>query len=440
MAEGVSVLVNHTSVQVGIRVGGLAKRNLLRLGLTAGVLDGPINLSWSATVTVTLAVTPNPAIAGVLMTSAMGEGCMPSKLQERPVVAAIRDSVVVASVDFRIGGLVEDEDYQFADVRGLVLLPDHRIVVADRIVRRVTMYSHEGQFVSNISRPGEGPGEFDLVSVMAVDPREALWLFTSNGPQGKYVVFSLQGDGASYVKSVAVDQYTESRRPAFGSDGLVGVVVRESGSHGIRLWLSEDGAIVRQHRLPRLVPGSELGYRVITLPGPRSGFVEVAGPFAPRDWLAHAPSGEYARCVTAHYEIDLYDAEGRRKQRIVLADQIGPRLTARERQREESVIDSLRAVSEPVEYPDFAIPDRKPVIKFIWYDADGRLWVQLWEEDGASVSTAHVYDGVGAFLFSAEWPLEVSLRHGAVRDGNAVGVEKGAFDVPEIVRMTFRPR
>ena len=44
----------------------------------------------------------------------------------------------------------------------------------------------------------------------------------------------------------------------------------------------------------------------------------------------------------------------------------------------------------------------------------------------------------GNFLFEALWPLEVSLREGAIRGDAAVGVGTGAFDIPEIVRMTFR--
>ena len=47
------------------------------------------------------------------------------------------------------------------------------------------------------------------------------------------------------------------------------------------------------------------------------------------------------------------------------------------------------------DYPDFTVPDRKPPIKYLWYDEDGRLWVQLWEADGDSLATAHVYDHGG---------------------------------------------
>lgn len=66
------------------------------------------------------------------------------------------------------------------------------------------------------------------------------------------------------------------------------------------------------------------------------------------------------------------------------------------------------------------------------------IWVQLWEADGDSLATAHVYDHAGDFLFEAQWPLEVSLREGAIRGDAAVGVGMRAFDIPEIVRMTFR--
>ena len=51
---------------------------------------------------------------------------------------------------------------------------------------------------------------------------------------------------------------------------------------------------------------------------------------------------------------------------------------------------------------------------------------------------AHVYDDAGDFLFDAQWPLDVSLRDGAIRGDAAIGVGTGAFGIPEVVRMTFR--
>ena len=362
----------------------------------------------------------------------------------------LRQTRKVASVDFRIGGYAEDRsDYLFGQVDGLVLLADGRFIVADRHTRRVTMYSDGGLFISQIGGSGEGPGEFDRASVMAVDPSDRLWVFTYGMRQPQeYVVFSLAERSASFVTSVSVEERKTltSLRPAFGPDGLVGVTVHDvtvhgERLHGRRLWLAENGAVVREHPLPKHATPDELGHRFAQLRGAREGryLYSVVPPFAPRDWLAQAPSGQYARCVTARYEIDLYNADGERLRQIV-RDQLGPQVSTAERRREQFMVDSVKASLPELEYPTVPIADRKPAVKYIWYDDDGRLWVQLWEEHGESVARAHVYDGGGDFLFDAEWPLDVSLTNGAIRGDAAVGVALGRFEVPEIVRMTFYAR
>ena len=352
----------------------------------------------------------------------------------------------VAEVDFRIGGdVAAGEEYQFADVRGLALLPDHRFVVSDYVAQRVGLYASDGRFIAEIGRVGDGPGEFDRPWTVAVDPAGSLWLFNhSRGPDA-FLTYSLEPAGASYRGSLSPYRYAEgrsrclsSRKPLFAADGLIGLTSCDGPLHGVRVWVDPDGAIVQEDTLPRHVSGEELGAGRFTFPGTRgANWVEVLGPFAPRDRLADARSGGYARSVTRRYEIDLYDERGVRF-RTITRTQAGAKVSNAERRREEFVVDSLRTAYRPGDYPDFTVPDRKPPIRYLWYDEDDRLWVQLWEEEGDLLATAHVYDDAGDFLFDAQWPLDVSLREGAIRGDAAVGLGTGAFDIPEIVRMTLR--
>lgn len=352
----------------------------------------------------------------------------------------------VADVDFRIGGdIAAGEEYQFADVRGLALLPDHRFVVSDYMAQRVGLYASDGRFITEIGGVGEGPGEFDRPWTVAVDPRGSVWVFVYSPGRVGFLTYTPESAGASYLGFLSPDRRPEerrrclsSRKPLFAADGLIGLTSCDGPLHGVRLWVDPDGIIVREDTLPRHVSGEDLGARRFAFPGtPGSNWVEVLGPFAPADRLADARSGAYARCVTRRYEIDLYDERGVRF-RTITREQVGPRVSNAERSREEFVVDSLRTAYRPGDYPDFTVPDRKPPIKYLWYDDDGRLWVQLWEADGDSHAMAHVYDDAGDFLFDAQWPLDVSLREGAIRGEAAVGVGTGAFDIPEVVRMTFR--
>lgn len=359
---------------------------------------------------------------------------------------AARPERRVAVVDFRIGGdIAAGEEYQFADVRGLALLPDDRFVVSDYMAQRVGLYAAGGRFITEIGGVGEGPGEFDRPWTVAVDPAGSVWVFVYSPGRVGFLTYTPESAGASYLGFLSPDRRPEeqrrclsSRKPLFAADGLIGLTSCDGPLHGVRLWVDPDGIVVREDTLPRHVSGEELGARRFTFPGtPGSNWVEVLGPFAPADHLADARSGAYARCVTRRYEIDLYDERGVRF-RTITREQVGPRVSRAERGREEFVVDSLRTAYQPGDYPDFTVPERKPPIRYLWYDEDGRLWVQLWEADGDSLATAHVYDHAGDFLFEAQWPLDVSLREGAIRGDAAVGVGTGAFDIPEVVRMTFR--
>lgn len=359
--------------------------------------------------------------------------------------AADRPERRVADVDFRIGGdIAAGEEYQFADVRGLALLPDERFVVSDYMAQRVGLYASDGRFVTEIGGVGEGPGEFDRPWTVAVDPAGSVWVFSySRGPYA-FLTYTLEPSGASYLGSLSPHRRPDEQvrclrgKPLFAADRLIGLTSCDGPLHGTRLWVDPDGIVVREDTLPRHLSGEELGARRFTFPGaPGSNWVEVLGPFAPADRLADARSGAYARCVTRRYEIDLYDERGVRF-RTITRELVGPTVSNAERRREEFVVDSLRSAYRPGDYPDFTVPERKPPIKYLWYDEEGRLWVQLWEEDGETLATAHVYDHAGDFLFGAQWPLDVSLRDGAIRGDAAVGVGMGPLDIPEIVRMTFR--
>ena len=101
----------------------------------------------------------------------------------------------------------------------------------------------------------------------------------------------------------------------------------------------------------------------------------------------------------------------------------------------------MRDGIEPVtiHFPDVRIPERKPVIHYIWYDQDGRLWVFLWPAEADSMYRAHVYDADGVFLHVAEWPRGIAIWYGGLSGDVAVGVRKVEFDVEQVVRLRFLP-
>ena len=67
----------------------------------------------------------------------------------------------------------------------------------------------------------------------------------------------------------------------------------------------------------------------------------------------------------------------------------------------------------------FKLPERKPPLYNIFFDAGGRLWVQHTTLKGA-VQTADVYGTDGSLAFHAAWPPGVGIaNNGYVRGKSA---------------------
>ncbi len=355
-----------------------------------------------------------------------------------------RDGVrQVATIEFRIGGHTNDPDYQFTEVRDIAILADHGFVVADRTGGRAAWFDADGRHIGELGGLGEGPGEFaggfDRPSSVAVHPDGDVWLNTTR----KHLIFALVPTGAEYVGSMP-SRGTYSGRPMFAADGLIGLTDLDVRGHfGARVWVDSAWSVLSVDTLPARTD-EHLGHGLVTIEqrGGRESYLTVLAPFGPRDRLAHARTGGYARAVTSRYEIDLYGADGVLIQTI-RRDHSGPVVSGAERQHEEFVIDSTAAFYEQqpfrAEYEPGEIPEQKPPIDNLWFDEDGRLWVSLWGTDGDSLARAHVYSAEGEFLFLAAWPRDVSLQNGAMRGDVAIGFATDEFDVPEIVKLVFGP-
>ena len=369
---------------------------------------------------------------------AVGSACFVSAPYQLPVGAQAQEVTLVAATDFVIGGRAVDAAHQFGDVQDLAMFPDHRFLVADGLLRRVALFTGSGQFIADVGRPGEGPGEFESAPrSVAVSPNEQIWVKMPSSFQ----VFSPVPEGWSYAKTVRAGPRRLVRgKPAFAVDGSIGL--RIPGVHGSVVWVTEE-TVVREDTLPSAIPFDEMGYREFfaeTRDG-RPIRLEARGPFHPKDLLRLARTGGYARALTSRYVIDLFGDDGSHLATISQR-YVGPQVTRLERQREEHILDSLSTYYKRRgwTYPTFEVPERKPPIENLWYDEDNRLWVQISTTASDTLAKAHVYTKLGEFLFVAAWPRDVSLEHGAIRGRTAIGVRMGVFDVPEIVRMSFNAR
>jgi hypothetical protein len=90
-------------------------------------------------------------------------------------------------------------------------------------------------------------------------------------------------------------------------------------------------------------------------------------------------------------------------------------------------------------YPYSEVPRYKTPLRQMWFDRDGRLWVERYLKDPTN-QAADVYGTDGELLFEAEWPLGISLELGAIRESMALGVQKDNLGVSSVVRLRFAPK
>ena len=359
---------------------------------------------------------------------------------------------LVGVPDLVIGEVDGPEVYSFGAIGGLEIGPSGRIFVSDYLISSVLVYSTRGEFLFRIGRPGDGPGEYRFypcnISVLRdgflwivsdgdgflrVDPRRPdlpATLERIDLPRGRPPVhcepLSLDDEGALVFGA-----------PLFDRDA--GLTLRR-----VKLDV-ETGQLLGETLVERPDP-DEMGWRRIEPRGNarQIGEVELWERYAPppygNDYLeAWAPDGRFATGVTAWYRVEVYDVAAR-LQTVIERDVSGPRLTPDERRRTSELMDrQRRAAHWDLPYPYSEVPRHKTPLRKMWFDREGRLWLERYLRDPTS-QAADVYGLDGELLFEAEWPLGISLELGAIRGSTALGVQKDDLGVSRVVRLRFRPK
>lgn len=352
------------------------------------------------------------------------------------------------AVDLRIGQMEGEAPYLFGRLTDVALDTAGRIYVADMQTHDVRIFDASGSYMATAGREGQGPGEFwfpDRPCEITIGPENRLW---ATGFR-RLEIFRLQGDQAEHEESISLPR-TTACEPVMRIDstGFTVVSVREESAGGY--WQSQDrmsrgGERSSSLRLPDRVPGDSLGWVPITRSWGRGEQTIPAIPPFPAHWvLRHAPDGRHAEAVTSRYHVELFDRRGRMTTAIE-GPQPGPRVTPHE---QDSAQDTLAAIARSWDtsqmvsadpYPDFQIPDRKNPLRNLWFDTEGRLWVQVWTHRSRGENEAHVYAEDGTLLFTATWPIGVDLSYGAIRGRTALGTTTDGVGVERVVRIQFAP-
>lgn len=98
----------------------------------------------------------------VLVLSCGGEESQQVSTQISEVPSS--ELLIVDSIGVEMG----DSTYMFGSIEGLAYAADGSIVLLDRAFSRIMVYSPDGEFLRQIGREGDGPGEMSLTVLMAL--------------------------------------------------------------------------------------------------------------------------------------------------------------------------------------------------------------------------------------------------------------------------------
>lgn len=342
--------------------------------------------------------------------------------------------------DLVIGVADGDERYLFGRIEGLALGPQDRIYVADALFGTVRVYSPAGDFLFPIGGRGEGPREFPQGPCgIVIDASGVLWMISPSWYGSSPQVFRARVGDREEVPDLERIPLRDVRSmgcdvPAYDSAGVLSFTQLFQDRTRVTVDVGTGEEIDRVS-----IPGAEdllaLGWltvsRMSTSGEQFDMFVEPP-VYGSVPLLAFSADRRAAAAVSTVYDVRLHDAAGRETVSIV-RDEVGPPLTRGERDEAGAILDSTRV---HFGHPYTETPERKPPLRALWFDRDGRLWIERHLENPRR-RAADVYGRRGELLFRAEWPLNVSLELGVIRGRTALGVQTDELGVHRVVRLGF---
>ena len=341
------------------------------------------------------------------------------------------------TINLEFGELDGEDPYLFSRIESIVEDAGGRIIVADLQSHEVRVFDPDGRFVFRFGGAGEGPGELTDPCCLAFGPDGLLWVRESV----RYSAFELGPESARYEQGLRIAHTGVGMVAPVTFDAL-GRLVDIGPIYGspsdlqmARLHRNTDGAVdtVMMASPERRAAGSTTVQRQFD---DRPVILYVYQPFGPR-WLhAHGPGGAWAETLSSEYSIAYHHADGR-VSRIEGRSMMGPALSAEER---EYARDWLARDLERLDLDDhpFDIPGRKPPLAAIYFDRNGRLWVEKARAQGDDMREADVYQG-STLVARYRWPERVDPGSVPwITELVMLGTTRDELDIRRVARVRFQ--
>ena len=357
-----------------------------------------------------------------------------------PSVDSDGPQVTDAHVDLRIGTLDGDNpNYMFADIRGVQAASDGTIYVLDYQAVEVRAYSSAGEYLSTITRHGEGPGEISRANGILLSGDTLLWI----NDHGKWQIVGVDPAGEQLRRfDMPVPSYGYLWDGAFDHDGRYwqGTLHSENEFSGPPE-LGHGTLIFRvyfksYHPTSEVVDSIFVGedlYQEYVVETNTGGYRHYPIPFVAANVTVMDPSGGFWQANTAAYRVTRTTESGDTLVVIEAGLPTHP-VTSDDRsayiqRMVEGRPDQRRAVEAVADL----MPEFKPILEGLFMDDEGRLWV----ERSTPNEVPPFYD-----LFAREGDYLGSVRFTfEPRPGSKVWVQHGniytwvvdELDVPYVV-------
>lgn len=343
--------------------------------------------------------------------------------------------------DMRILRVITGGDDPLFRVSGAVLLPDARVLVAERDDHRVRVFEADGSESVALARRGSGPREV-LSPCCLVTLSAGGQVVVSDNGNGRFIVF--------HTARRADSSFTVPQSVPHGSAEMLPFVVGEEFSDGgwakyDRLAAHSDWRVTWIHAREGTTRSTSVAVptwdstarRTFTSrSGASTSAFAVYPPFSRRTVRHVAPDGRVAQGNSDVYRIEIADPSGRHLRTIDRVSELGPQLSARE---SDSASRRLAAVAERANLADlgFSVPKRKPPIEGIRFDDAGNLWVQRTVADGER-QHVDIYNATGVWTRTLRLPVGVQIFMFPLAHSELLGLrhtEQGE----EIVVLSVQP-
>jgi len=290
----------------------------------------------------------------------------------------------------------DDPETSFSQVAFFVVTDQGHVIAVDIKDKKVMVFDAEGNFLRNIGKSGQGPGEFQIPSGLALTPNNELMIEDAMGR--RLAFFTLEGE---FIKNVSIADKMSMLNLLIDAEG--NYLARQLGMEGQKMYFE-----MKKYDKD-LNPVFTMDKVEFEIPIPGSGVkIDIMDMIS---LYLFDSSGNVFYGRNRDYEIKVYKPDGTHTRSIrkdfkpvkVKQEDIDKML--------EQMPTGMMGGIDPTEF--FEFPEEFPPYQIFSLDEQDRLFVRTWvkgKEEGAYI--VDVFDAEGRFISQFETKLDFRVWKG----------------------------